>query len=66
MAPHRHSKLDLDAFTVEPPTEVAKGEALVDAMRASCRGRAGLTAFLAVTRRASAPATTWTCSPPRA
>jgi Fe-S cluster assembly protein SufD len=45
------SKLDLDAFTVEPPTEVAKGEALVDAMRALRAEAAPDSAFLAVTRR---------------
>ncbi len=45
------SRLDLDAFTVEPPTEVAAGEALIDAMRALRAEAAPDSAFLAVTRR---------------
>ncbi len=45
------SKLDLDSFTVEPPAEVAGGEALIDAMRALRAEAAPDSAFLAVTRR---------------
>jgi Fe-S cluster assembly protein SufD len=45
------SKLDLDAFTVEPPADVSSGAALVDAMRALRDEAAPDAAFLAVTRR---------------
>src|SRR5581483_5590970 len=45
------AKLDLDAFSVEPPTTVVQGEALLEAMRSLRAEAAPDSAFLAVTRR---------------
>jgi Fe-S cluster assembly protein SufD len=45
------SRLDLGRFTVDPPADVARGETLIDAMRALRAEAAPDSAFLAITRR---------------
>jgi Fe-S cluster assembly protein SufD len=45
------SKLHLDDFAVEPPTEISQSEALIDAMRGLRDRAAPDSAFMAITRR---------------